>query len=267
MTSYQLQGVQLATAGPFLGMTSAALQAMRITQLVPLVALISSCGDRLHAIGITVNPLSTVQSLVTRPTVSDLQTVSAQNQTNAVNTNGVSSTGNWTFPNTASAVSSGDISLLIPARSFVSAESYAKYEFTLTETVTGSFVGNSSTEALYYCRHFFSNRLMSTHMRRSDAASDMQANLVSGRLRGDPRPCRDLFPALPSFTLPFANPYIPWPPYFDYLSHFASSTLASHVKLLAQSFRKAEKNGQGSDYKLSAHDVMESRRRHWVTDC
>ena len=27
MTSYQLQGVQLATAGPFLGMTSAALQA------------------------------------------------------------------------------------------------------------------------------------------------------------------------------------------------------------------------------------------------
>ena len=218
---------------------------MRITQLVPLVALISSCGDRLHAIGITVNPLSTVQSLVTRPTVSDLQTVSAQNQTNAVNTNGVSSTGNWTFSNTASAVFSGDISLLIPARSFVSAESYAKYEFTLTETVnysfTGSFVGNSSTEALYYCRHFFSNRLMSTHMRRSDAASDMQANLVSGRLRGDPEALQRLIPRLPSFTLPFANPYVPWPPYFDYLSHFPSSTLASHVKLLAQSFRKAEK--------------------------
>lgn len=240
---------------------------MRITQLMPLVALILSCGDRLHAIGITVNPLSTVQSLVTRPTVSDLQTVSAQNQTSAVNTNGVSSTGNWTFPNTASAVFSGDIALLIPARSFVSAESYAQYEFTVNYSFTGSFVGNSSTEALYYCRHLFSNRLMSNHMRRSDAARDMQANLVSGRLRGDPQALQRLIPRTPFIALPFANPYVPWPPYFDYLSHFPSSTLASHVKVLTQSFRKAAKNGRGSDYKLSTHDVMESRRRHWVTDC
>jgi hypothetical protein len=48
-----------------------------------------------------------------------------------------------------------------------------------------------------------------------------------------------------SVFLPFANPYIHWPPNFDYLSHFASSTLAFPRIRNAAKFQKG-KNGQGT---------------------
>ena len=83
---------------------------------------------------------------------------------------------------------------------------------------------------------------MSNHMRRSEVTRDMQANLVSGRLRGHPQALQRLIRRIPPFiTIPFANPYILWPPYFDYLSHFASSTFSFTRKRIVAKFQKGQK--------------------------
>ena len=54
--------------------------------------------------------------------------------------------------------------------------------------------------------------------------------------------------------LPFINPSIHWPPYFDCLSHFPSSLLTSRVYKALQSFGKVT-NYQGIQSKLSTHHV------------
>jgi hypothetical protein len=75
---------------------------------------------------------------------------------------------------------------------------------------------------LYNFWLFFSNRLMSNPTHRSEAVRDMEANLVPGPLPGHLAGLAETYSPHPFIVLPFANPYIPWPPYFDYLSHFVS---------------------------------------------
>jgi hypothetical protein len=59
--------------------------------------------------------------------------------------------------------------------------------------------------------------------------------------------------------LPFANPYIPWPRHFDYLSHFASITLAFARRRYAAKFQKAE-IGQGkANFKLMMCNGVEDQ--------
>ena len=82
---------------------------------------------------------------------------------------------------------------------------------------------------------------MSNPMRRSEAVRDMEANLIPGDLAGP----AETYSPHPFIVLPFANPYIPWPPYFDYLSHFASSTLASTRIGIIAKFQKGKKTVQG----------------------
>jgi hypothetical protein len=77
---------------------------------------------------------------------------------------------------------------------------------------------------------------MSNSMRGSEAVRDMEANLIAG--------LAETYSPHPFIVLPFANPYIPWPPYFDYLSHFASSTLAFTRIGISAKFQKG-KNGPG----------------------
>jgi hypothetical protein len=112
----------------------------------------------------------------------------------------------------------------------------------------------------HICRLFFSNRLMSNPIRGSEAARRMElTSSQAGRPAGAPG---TLF-AHPSIVLPFANPYIPWPPYFDYLSHFASSTLAITRRSIIAKFQKGKKRSRIQKTNFLTHDVMESRRRHW----
>jgi hypothetical protein len=106
-------------------------------------------------------------------------------------------------------------------------------------------------------------------MRRGDAARDMQANLVSGRLRGDPQALQRLIRRIPPL-LPYRSLIrTSLDPLISIICHISLPVhSASHVEVLSQSFRKAKKTVQGTENKLFlTHDVMESRRRHWVTDC
>ena len=79
-------------------------------------------------------------------------------------------------------------------------------------------------------------------MRRSEAVRDMEANLISGPPPG--HRLAETYSPHPFIVLPFANPYIPWPPYFDYLSHFASSTLSfTRISIIAK-FQKGKKRSR-----------------------